>query len=164
MPTSRLPPRPCLYRNYNPDASSSPPTAPTLIYSLKSLEEQLKAAYKLVTEGKFTDALKVGGGVRGGASARLGAHWFCTLIARSPCSPLVTALSFSTSSSGRAVAKARQRHVQRALRLSAVTTVQLALHPCSPCTAGGSTVAAYLLYAAPAPLLRYTTASQVLFH
>lgn len=82
-------PRPCFHRSYNPDASSSPPTAPTLIYSLKSLEEQLKAAYKLVTEGKFTDALKVEGGVRGGRSARLGAHWLCTPAARSPCSPLV---------------------------------------------------------------------------
>lgn len=47
-----------LDRSFNTDASSLPPTAPTLIYSLKSLEDQLKAAYKLVTEGKFTDALK----------------------------------------------------------------------------------------------------------
>ncbi|GAX83376.1 hypothetical protein CEUSTIGMA_g10801.t1 [Chlamydomonas eustigma] len=47
-----------LDRSHNPDASTSPPTAPTLIYSLKMLEEMLKASYKLVTEGKFTEALK----------------------------------------------------------------------------------------------------------
>lgn len=103
------PPRPCFHRSYNPDATSSPPTAPTLIYSLKSLEEQLKAAYKLVTEGKFTDALKVGGGVRGGASARLGAHWFCTPTARSPCSPLgALPLLFTSRSSGHAVCPFRR--------------------------------------------------------
>jgi hypothetical protein len=36
-----------------------PPSTPTLLYSLAGLEEQLKAAYKLVTEGKFSESLKV---------------------------------------------------------------------------------------------------------
>ena len=47
------------HRTHSADASSQPPSAPTLLYSLAHLEEQLKAAYKLVTEGKFTEALKV---------------------------------------------------------------------------------------------------------
>lgn len=47
-------------RNHNGDAATQPPTSPTLLYTLPALEEQLKAAYKLVTEGKFTEALKVG--------------------------------------------------------------------------------------------------------
>ena len=50
-----------LDRSFSADAASAPPTAPALIYTLKQLEESLKAAYKLVTEGKFTDALKVWG-------------------------------------------------------------------------------------------------------
>ncbi|EFJ41149.1 hypothetical protein VOLCADRAFT_77684 [Volvox carteri f. nagariensis] len=47
-----------LDRTWNSDASSQPPTTPTLLYSLSALEESLKAAYKLVTEGKFSDALR----------------------------------------------------------------------------------------------------------
>lgn len=47
-----------LDRTWNAEASSSPPTAPTLLYSLSDLEEQVKQAYKLVTDGKFTEALK----------------------------------------------------------------------------------------------------------
>ncbi|KAG1674856.1 hypothetical protein FOA52_015244 [Chlamydomonas sp. UWO 241] len=47
-----------LDRAFNGDAATNPPTAPALLYTLKQLEESLKAAYKLVTEGKFTDALK----------------------------------------------------------------------------------------------------------
>ncbi len=46
-------------RNYNADAPTQPPSQPQLLYTLAQLEEQLKAAYKLVTEGKFSDALKV---------------------------------------------------------------------------------------------------------
>jgi len=37
----------------------APAASPALLYSLSSLEETLKRAYKLVTEGKFTDALKL---------------------------------------------------------------------------------------------------------
>lgn len=47
------------HRSWNGDAPVQPPSTPTLLYSLAGLEEQLKAAYKLVTEGKFSEALKV---------------------------------------------------------------------------------------------------------
>jgi len=50
-----------MIRSFNADAPSNPPTAPALVFTLKQLEEALKAAYKLVTEGKFTEALKVTG-------------------------------------------------------------------------------------------------------
>lgn len=50
---------PAIHRVHSAEASSGPPTNPALLYSLPQLEESLKAAYKLVTEGKFTDALKV---------------------------------------------------------------------------------------------------------
>ncbi len=53
------PPWSSLRRAHNPDAPTQPPAQPRLLYSLSQLEEQLKAAYKLVTEGKFTEALKV---------------------------------------------------------------------------------------------------------
>lgn len=49
----------CVCRTYNADATNQPPSQPQLLYSLAQLEEQLKASYKLVTEGKFVDALKV---------------------------------------------------------------------------------------------------------
>lgn len=51
---------PChaIRRSYSADAGSQPPHSPALLYTLPQLEEQLKAAYKLVTEGKFSDALK----------------------------------------------------------------------------------------------------------
>lgn len=48
-----------LDRSWSRDAATQPPTSPALLYSLSHLEEQLKAAYKLVTEGKFSDALKL---------------------------------------------------------------------------------------------------------
>jgi hypothetical protein len=54
-----MPPPSLPCRTHNADASSQPPTQPALLYSLPHLEEQLKVAYKLVTEGKFTEALKV---------------------------------------------------------------------------------------------------------
>lgn len=55
-----IPPVLCgLDRTWSRDSATQPPTSPVLLYSLSSLEEQLKAAYKLVTEGKFSDALKV---------------------------------------------------------------------------------------------------------
>eukprot|EP00798_Chlamydomonas_sp_ICE-L_P024535 gene24536-10140_t len=47
-----------LERTHNPDVSTAPPSAPTLLYSLPQLEDWLKSSYKLVTEGKFADALK----------------------------------------------------------------------------------------------------------
>lgn len=47
-----------LDRTWSAEASTQPPSAPTLLYSLGSLEDSLKAAYKLVTEGKFSDALR----------------------------------------------------------------------------------------------------------
>lgn len=53
---------PCgVRRSYNGEASIQPPSSPSLLYTLASLEEQLKVAYKLVTDGKFSDALKVRG-------------------------------------------------------------------------------------------------------
>jgi len=47
-----------LDRSWNRDAPTQPPSSPTLLYTIAGLEEQLKAAYKLVTEGKFSDALR----------------------------------------------------------------------------------------------------------
>jgi coatomer protein complex subunit alpha (xenin) len=47
-----------LDRSWNRDAPTQPPSSPTLLYTISSLEDQLKAAYKLVTEGKFSDALR----------------------------------------------------------------------------------------------------------
>jgi len=46
-------------RSQSTDVPTQPPSAPKLLYSLVHLEDQVKAAYKLVTEGKFTEALKV---------------------------------------------------------------------------------------------------------
>lgn len=46
-------------RNWSRDAPTQPPTSPVLLYNMAHAEEQLKAGYKLVTEGKFHDALKV---------------------------------------------------------------------------------------------------------
>lgn len=46
-------------RVHSAESPTGPPTNPALLYSLPQLEEALKAAYKLVTEGKFTEALKV---------------------------------------------------------------------------------------------------------
>jgi hypothetical protein len=48
-----------LDRSWSRDAPTQPPSSPALLYSLAHLEDQLKAAYKLVTEGKFSDALRV---------------------------------------------------------------------------------------------------------
>ncbi|GLI66143.1 hypothetical protein VaNZ11_009877 [Volvox africanus] len=45
-------------RTWTSDASTQSPTSPTLLYSLTALEDSLKSAYKLVTEGKFSDALR----------------------------------------------------------------------------------------------------------
>lgn len=52
-----------LGRGWSPDTPAGPPAAPALFLSLTQLEEQLKGAYKLVTEGKFTDALRVFQGI-----------------------------------------------------------------------------------------------------
>lgn len=46
-------------RQWNRDAPTQPPSSPVLLYTMGHAEEQLKAGYKLVTEGKFQDALKV---------------------------------------------------------------------------------------------------------
>jgi hypothetical protein len=55
-----VPPMLCgLDRSWSRDAPTQPPSNPALLYSLGHLEEQLKAAYKLVTEGKFSEALRV---------------------------------------------------------------------------------------------------------
>ncbi|MEW5314346.1 MAG: hypothetical protein WDW38_005854 [Sanguina aurantia] len=48
-----------LDRVHSVESPTGPPTNPALLYSLPQLEEALKAAYKLVTEGKFTEALKL---------------------------------------------------------------------------------------------------------
>mmetsp|Transcript_49934 Transcript_49934/g.159794 ORF Transcript_49934/g.159794 Transcript_49934/m.159794 type:complete len:1224 (+) Transcript_49934:158-3829(+) len=42
---------------WNADAPQQPPTSPALIYSFTNLEDSLKAGYKCVTDGKFSDAL-----------------------------------------------------------------------------------------------------------
>ncbi|GBF89236.1 coatomer subunit alpha [Raphidocelis subcapitata] len=47
-----------LDRGWSRDAATQPPSAPALLFSLARLEDDLKAAYKLVTEGKFSDALR----------------------------------------------------------------------------------------------------------
>jgi coatomer protein complex subunit alpha (xenin) len=47
-----------LDRNWSADDPSKPPTSPALPYTLNSAGEQLKRAYKSVTEGKFNDALR----------------------------------------------------------------------------------------------------------
>ncbi|KXZ51367.1 hypothetical protein GPECTOR_13g856 [Gonium pectorale] len=47
-----------LDRTWSGETSTQPPSSPTLLYGLSSFEESLKAAYKLVTEGKFSDALR----------------------------------------------------------------------------------------------------------
>eukprot|EP00884_Botryococcus_braunii_P010188 jgi/Botrbrau1/19170/Bobra.0077s0079.1 len=47
-----------LDRNWSGDNPSKPPTAPALPYTLAGLEERLKAMYRSVTEGKFSEALK----------------------------------------------------------------------------------------------------------
>lgn len=49
-----------LDRSWDPEAAGGEEaTAPALPYTMTQLEEQLMKAYKLVTEGKFADALKV---------------------------------------------------------------------------------------------------------
>ena len=50
----------CARSTYDGSVRTQPPSSPTLLYSLALLEAQLKSAYRLVTEGKFSDALKVG--------------------------------------------------------------------------------------------------------
>ncbi|CAD7703860.1 unnamed protein product [Ostreobium quekettii] len=47
-----------LDESWSGDKATCPPTAPTTIYTLPGLEEELKKAYKLVTLGKFSDAMK----------------------------------------------------------------------------------------------------------
>eukprot|EP00976_Prorocentrum_cordatum_P091739 1188644-Prorocentrum_minimum.AAC.6 len=44
---------------WSAEDAPAPPTAPALLYTLASLEDSLKRAYKLTTEGKFTEALKL---------------------------------------------------------------------------------------------------------
>ena len=44
---------------WDPDAAAQEPATPALPYNLGSLETQLAKAYRLVTEGKFADALRV---------------------------------------------------------------------------------------------------------
>jgi coatomer subunit alpha len=48
-----------LNRNWDPDAASQEPAAPALTYNVAALEEKLARSYRLVTEGKFIDALKM---------------------------------------------------------------------------------------------------------
>jgi coatomer protein complex subunit alpha (xenin) len=48
-----------LDRVHAADAPSQPPTSPSLLYTLPALEESLRTMYKAVTEGKFSDALKI---------------------------------------------------------------------------------------------------------
>jgi len=54
-----LPPvRAPLDRRWSRDDATAPPTAPALLFTMPALEERVKAAYKLVTDGKFADALR----------------------------------------------------------------------------------------------------------
>ena len=48
-----------LDRSWDPDAPSQEPAAPALAYTVAGLEENLARAYRLVTEGKFADSLKL---------------------------------------------------------------------------------------------------------
>lgn len=48
-----------LDRAWDPDASAQEPAAPALAFTVGGLEENLARAYRLVTEGKFADALKL---------------------------------------------------------------------------------------------------------
>lgn len=51
------------------DAPRQEAVAPSLVYSLAQLEEQLKKAYRMVTEGKFRWVGTAAGGCGGGAGA-----------------------------------------------------------------------------------------------
>jgi coatomer protein complex subunit alpha (xenin) len=54
-----LPPvRAHLDRRWSRDDATQPPTTPALLFSMPALEERVKGAYKLVTDGKFADALR----------------------------------------------------------------------------------------------------------
>ena len=44
-------------RSWDGDAQSSAPVAPAVVFTLEMLEEEVKRGYKLVTVGKFTDAM-----------------------------------------------------------------------------------------------------------
>eukprot|EP00241_Pyramimonas_parkeae_P000140 CAMPEP_0114250424 /NCGR_PEP_ID=MMETSP0058-20121206/14690_1 /TAXON_ID=36894 /ORGANISM="Pyramimonas parkeae, CCMP726" /LENGTH=1223 /DNA_ID=CAMNT_0001364079 /DNA_START=173 /DNA_END=3845 /DNA_ORIENTATION=- len=58
MPT--LPPlHSAMGSGWSAEANPAPPATPALLFSMSVLEESLKRAYKLVTEGKFTEALKL---------------------------------------------------------------------------------------------------------
>ncbi|KAL4423494.1 hypothetical protein ABPG77_003627 [Micractinium sp. CCAP 211/92] len=48
-----------LDRAWASDAAKQEPSSPALVYSLGMLEEQLKKAYRTVTEGKFSEALRL---------------------------------------------------------------------------------------------------------
>lgn len=50
-------------RGWVPESLPGPPSAPSLFLSLPQLEEQLKAAYKLTTDGKFSEGLRVFQGI-----------------------------------------------------------------------------------------------------
>lgn len=50
-------------RGWTPESPVGPPPAPSLFLSLPQLEEQLKGAYKLTTDGKFSDALRLFQGI-----------------------------------------------------------------------------------------------------
>jgi len=47
-----------LDRRWDRDAPVQPPSAPALLFAMPALEERVKGAYKLVTDGKFADALR----------------------------------------------------------------------------------------------------------
>jgi coatomer protein complex subunit alpha (xenin) len=48
-----------LDKSWQQDAPAQPPTSPVLIYNLDMLSERLKGVYKSVTEGKFSEALRL---------------------------------------------------------------------------------------------------------
>lgn len=50
-------------RGWTPESPVGPPPTPSLFLSLPQLEEQLKGAYKLTTDGKFSDALRLFQGI-----------------------------------------------------------------------------------------------------
>lgn len=73
FPLSQHASAPCCFRTHSTDSPTQPASSPRLLFSLTQLEDQVKAAYKLVTEGKFTEALKASrGGVYQAAGDQLG--------------------------------------------------------------------------------------------
>eukprot|EP00210_Caulerpa_lentillifera_P008992 g8582.t1 len=48
-----------LDRNWDPEKHNGPPASPATVFSLEMMEEEVKRGYKLVTAGKFADAMTI---------------------------------------------------------------------------------------------------------